>query len=48
LSADSKTLTLDIPDLRPTWCMEIKYTLRSAAGTLIQGKIHNTIHELSD
>ncbi len=48
LSADSKTLTLEVPELRPTWCMEIKFTLRSATGTPIQGTIHNTIHELAD
>ena len=48
LSADSKTLTLDVAELRPTWCMEIKFALRSATGTPIQGTIHNTIHELAD
>ncbi len=48
LSADTKTLTLDIADLRPTWCMEIKFALRAATGTPIQGTIHNTIHELAD
>ena len=48
LSADSKTLTLDIANLSPTWCMEIQYTLRSAQGTPIHGSIHNTIHHLAD
>ena len=48
LSSDSKTLTLDIADLRPTWCMEIKYAFRSATGSPIHGTIHNTIHELAD
>lgn len=48
LSADGKTLTLDVADLRPTWCMEIKYELRSAAGTPVNGVIHNTIHQLAD
>ncbi len=48
LSKDSKTLTLDIADLHPTWCMEISYSLRSAKGTPVQGTIHNTIHELAD
>jgi hypothetical protein len=44
LSADAKTLTIDIADLRPTWCMEIVYSLRSATGAPVQGTIHNTIH----
>lgn len=48
LSADGKTLTLDIPDLRPTWCMEIKYDLRGADGKPVTGVLHNTIHELAD
>ena len=48
LSVDGKTLTLDIANLRPTWCMEIKYTLRSSTGQPINGTIHNTIHELDE
>lgn len=48
LSADSKTLTLDVADVRPTWCMEIKFALCSATGAPVQGTIHNTIHELGD
>jgi putative heme-binding domain-containing protein len=48
LSADSKTVTLDIAELRPTWCMEIRFSLRAATGTPVQGTIHNTIHELAD
>jgi len=48
LSADGKTLTLHIPDLRPTWCMEIKYALRSAAEDRGCGVIQNAIHELGD
>ena len=42
------TLALDIDDLRPTWCMEIKYELRSADGKPVVGVIHNTVHELAD
>jgi hypothetical protein len=48
LSIDGKTVTLDIPDLAPTWCMEIKYAFRSAAGQPVEGVIHNTIHHLTD
>ncbi len=48
LSADAKTLTLDIVDLQPTWCMELIYSLRSATGDLVQGTIHNTIHKLRE
>lgn len=48
LSKDSRTLIVDVADLRPTWCMEINFSLRSDNGTPVQGTIHNTIHELAE
>jgi hypothetical protein len=48
LSADGKTLVLQVADLRPTWCMEIKYKLRSVGGQRVSGVLHNTIHALGD
>lgn len=48
LSADAKTLTIDVAGLRPTWCMEIVYSLRAAGGTRVQGTMHNTIHALGN
>ncbi len=48
LSSDAKTLSLDVADLAPAWCMEIAYSLRSASGTPVRGTIHNTIHDLED
>jgi sugar lactone lactonase YvrE len=44
LSEDGKTVCLEIPNIRPTWCMEIKYQLRGQDGTPIAQTIHNTIH----
>lgn len=46
LSSDGKTLRLTIPDIAPTWGMEIKYNLQSADGQPFEGKIHNTVHRL--
>lgn len=46
LSNDGKTLTILIPELAPTWCMEIRYSLQTNDGKPIEGIIHNTIHEL--
>ncbi|MGE3808529.1 MAG: heme-binding protein, partial [Gemmataceae bacterium] len=46
LAEDGQTVLLDVADLGPTWCMEIKYELKSAAGTSFRGTIHNTIHQL--
>ena len=46
LAADHKTVFLDIPELGPTWGMEIKCTLRGADGESFTRTIHNTIHQL--
>ena len=43
---DGKTVRLDLPDLAPTWGMEIKYHLKGTNGRVIVGVIHNTIHTL--
>jgi putative heme-binding domain-containing protein len=48
LSADGKTVTLEIEDLKPTWSMEIKYNIKAADGSKVQGFLHNTIHQLSE
>ena len=46
LSADGKRVFLAIPDIEPTWCMEIKYSVSGADGAAVEGRIHNTIHAL--
>ncbi len=43
---DRRTVLLDVPDLAPTWCMEIQFALVDEQGQSFQGKLHNTIHEL--
>jgi putative heme-binding domain-containing protein len=48
VSADGKTVTLAIADMKPTWCMEIRYTLSASDGAAVQGIVHNTIHRLSE
>jgi hypothetical protein len=48
LAADHQTVFLEIPELQPTWCMEIKCTLRRGDGTSFTRTIHNTIHLLGD
>ncbi len=47
LSADGKTVRLDLPELAPTWGMEIKYRLKGTDGRAVTGTIHNTVHELT-
>jgi len=46
LEEDGQTLHIDVPAIAPTWCMEIQYKLKSAAGEDWHGTIHNTIHAL--
>jgi hypothetical protein len=48
LEPDRRTIRLDVPDLRPTWCMEIVYDVRGVSGEPVHGTIHNTIHSLGD
>jgi mono/diheme cytochrome c family protein len=48
LSADHRSVTLAIPQLAPTHCMEIAWKLRDATGTNFAGNIHHTIHALGE
>ncbi|MCA9084083.1 MAG: c-type cytochrome [Planctomycetaceae bacterium] len=46
LSADGRMLNLTIPDLAPTWCMEIRCRITTTDGTEVERVIHNTIHKI--
>ncbi len=46
VDADRKTVHLEIPEIAPTWGMEIRYTLKSVEGKAVKGNVHNTIHVL--
>jgi putative heme-binding domain-containing protein len=48
LSPDRKTVRLMIPQITPTWGMEIVYELKASEGKPLRGKIHNTIHQLRE
>jgi hypothetical protein len=48
LSSDRRTVTLELPDIQPTWCMSIEYQLTGSKGESVNGMIHNTIHWLGD
>ncbi|HUG18808.1 MAG TPA: hypothetical protein VMM56_07500, partial [Planctomycetaceae bacterium] len=47
VSDDGKTVFLKLPDIAPTWGMEIRYFLKTSDGKDFEGRIHNTIHHLS-
>jgi hypothetical protein len=48
LSRDGRTVQLTIPKIAPTWCMEIRYRMKSAAGKPVEGTVHNTVHKLRE
>ena len=48
LSADARTVTLDIPTLTPTQCYELKLKLMAPDAATIERSLHGTIHELSE
>ena len=48
LASDGKTLSITVPDLQPTWFMEISYALRAVDGKAVNGVIDNTIHALAE
>jgi putative heme-binding domain-containing protein len=48
LSPDGKTVTLELAEQKPTWSMEIKYTLKGLDGKPFEGVIHNTIHGVGE
>jgi len=45
-SEDGRTVTLSVPDMQPTWCMEIRCRVQLADGEVVERVIHNSIHRL--
>ncbi|MCA9138170.1 MAG: c-type cytochrome [Planctomycetales bacterium] len=48
VDADGRTVHLQIPDLAPTWTVQIAYKLRDTSGKSFGRVIQGTIHELAD
>jgi hypothetical protein len=48
LSADHRTVTLEIPTLSATQCYELKTRLMAPDGAIIERSLHGTIHQLAD
>jgi cytochrome c5 len=46
LGKDKRTIKLTIPEIKPTWVMEIQYQVKDKEGKNIDGSIQNTIHQL--
>lgn len=48
LSNNGKVLHLQLPDIEPTWVMEINYALKGKDGKEFKGAIQNTIYALEE
>ncbi|MDH3650484.1 MAG: hypothetical protein OEQ53_12435, partial [Saprospiraceae bacterium] len=46
ISKDRKTILIHIPDIAPTWVMEVKYQLKNGKGVDFEGAIQNSIYQL--
>ena len=48
LSADRRTITLTIPDLRPTRGLELWYSVPAADGRIVDGLLHGSVYHLAE
>lgn len=48
LGKDKKSILLDIPQIKPTWGMEIQYRVKDDIGKDVVGLVQNTIHQLGE
>lgn len=48
ISADRRSVFLEIPDLRPAMQMRLRYDIKAADGFELRGQVINTIHALAD
>lgn len=46
ISPDGRTVSIEIPGIKPVMQMRVAWRLKAADGTPLQGEIHNTIHAL--
>ena len=46
LGKDKKSIKLTIPNIKPTWVMEIQYQLKDERGKSLDGLVQNTVHQL--
>ena len=48
LSANARTVTLDIAALAPTQCYELKLRISGADAATVERSLHGTIHQLAE
>jgi putative heme-binding domain-containing protein len=45
MSGDGRRVSLTVPELGPTWCYSVAWTIRTADGTPVKGVLHGTLHD---
>ena len=48
VSADRRSVFLEVPDLRPAMQMQLKYDIKAADGVELRGQVINTLHALAE
>lgn len=48
VSDDGRSVSLRLPEIAPTWCMQISYKLKTQSGKTITGTVQNTVHVLGE
>ena len=48
VSADGRSVFLEIPEIRPAMQMQLKYEIKAADGVELRGQVINTIHALAN
>ena len=48
LGQDGRSLLIHLPEIRPTWVMEITYELQTESGETFDGAVQNTIYALEE
>jgi putative heme-binding domain-containing protein len=43
LSSDGQQVTLDVPNLAPTWCYSLEWAIEAADGSPVKGLLHGTM-----
>ena len=46
VAEDRQSVFLVMPEIEPTWCMEVKMSMKAEDGTIFDRTLHNTIHKL--
>ena len=44
LSSDGRRVSLSVPDFGPTWCYSLEWTVKTAAGAPVKGRLHGSMH----